>query len=229
MAEAEFDAVASTYVAQHRASIKLSGEDPDYFARYKIDAVKQTADAQGIAVRRILDFGTGIGNSLGPIKHHFPNAAVTALDVSDASLDQCRTTWGEAIDFRCYDGVTLPPDMGKFDLIFTSCVFHHIDERAHVALLTQIKNHLSKNGLFFLFEHNPWNPLTRHAVKTCPFDENAVLITAPKMRSRLKAAGFGQVQTDYRVFFPAFLATLRPLEAALRWLPFGAQYSLAAR
>jgi len=79
-----------------------------------------------------------------------------------------------------------------------------------------------------LFEHNPWNPLTQHAVRNCPFDENAVLIAAPEMRRRLIKCGFGTIKTDYRTFFPAPLAALRPLERFLGWLPIGAQYSLFA-
>ena len=80
-----------------------------------------------------------------------------------------------------------------------------------------------------LFEHNPWNPLTRHAVATCPFDVNAVLISAPEMRRRFRAAGFTDVDLKWTLFFPAFAAPLRPLEAGLGWLPLGAQYRLVAR
>lgn len=63
--------------------------------------------------------------------------------------------------------------------------------------------------MLLLFEHNPWNPLTRHAVANCPFDENAVLISAPEMRKRLRTAGFRNVRIDYRLFFPGFLSALR--------------------
>ena len=228
MHKAEFDTFAQNYAAQHAASITLSGEAPDYFARYKIEASRKIADHAGLDVRHILDFGTGIGNSLAPLREFFPEACVTALDVSDTSLEQCRARWNDSVDFRCYDGEHIPADLGTFDLIFTACVFHHIDEDTHISLLEQIRPLLARGGRFILFEHNPWNPLTRHAVRTCPFDENAVLITAPEMRRRLLRAGFNNVRIDYRIFFPAFLSKLRPLEPALRFLPIGAQYSLTA-
>jgi len=80
-----------------------------------------------------------------------------------------------------------------------------------------------------LFEHNPWNPATQHAVRTCPFDANAVLISAPEMRRRFRAAGFTDVELRWTLFFPGFLAALRPLERAMGWLPLGAQYCLLAR
>jgi SAM-dependent methyltransferase len=226
---AEFDAVAASYVDQHARSVRLSGEGTDYFARYKIADARRIADKRGLAVKSILDFGAGIGNSLGPMREIFPEARITCLDVSEQSLELCRKELAESVEFRVYDGELLPTDLGKFDLIFTACVFHHIPESLHVSLLRQIRQLLRKGGLFLMFEHNPWNPLTRHAVNTCPFDANAVLISAPEMRRRLQTAGFADTQVSYRVFFPGPLAALRVLEPALAHLPIGAQYSVAAR
>ena len=70
----------------------------------------------------------------------------------------------------------------------------------HVALLAEIRRVLKPQGLLFVFEHNPLNPLTRHAVDTCPFDENAVLIRAPKMRRRVLDAAFAEARINYRIF-----------------------------
>lgn len=225
---AEFDAVARSYADQHIQSIKLSGESVDYFARYKIEDSRRWADKRAVQVRRILDFGSGIGNSLQPMREQFPDAEIICLDVSEESLELSRTTHCEKVDFRTYDGCNLPGDLGSFDLIFTACVFHHIPREAHILLLRQLRERLSPGGFFILFEHNPWNPLTRHAVNKCPFDENAVLISAPEMRRRFKLAGFTQTRVNFRVFFPGPLAALRILESALVRLPIGAQYFIAA-
>jgi hypothetical protein len=84
-------------------------------------------------------------------------------------------------------------------------------------------------GLIAIFEHNPLNPLTVHAVNTCPFDENAKLIFARSLAKRLRAAGWASPRIQYNLFFPRGLARLRPLEASLGWLPFGAQYVAYAR
>src|SRR4029077_8585681 len=98
-----------------------------------------------------------------------------------------------------------------------------------VALLGEIRRALKPRGARFGFEHNPLNPLTRHAVDTCPFDENAVLIRAPTMRGRALQAGFADARINYRIFFPHALRGLRPLEPRLTWLPLGAQYYVRAR
>src|SRR5262249_23820046 len=110
-----------------------------------------------------------------------------------------------------------------------SCVFHHIPQLEHPRLLGEIRRVLARGGLLMIFEHNPLNPLTRRAVNTCAFDENAELIAAGAMRSRMHAAGFVAPKVRYRIFFPRSLRSLRPLEAKLTWLPLGAQYSIAAR
>lgn len=228
MKSAEFDAIAATYESQHAASIRLSGEEPDFFARYKIEETARALRAEGIVPRRILDFGSGIGNAVPHLQSFFPDAEVICLDVSANSLAQAqqRALW--PVTTVAYDGQTIPCDDDSFDFVFTACVFHHIEPQDHIRLLAEIRRVLAPAGRFVLFEHNPWNPLTRHAVRNCPFDANAILISGPEMRRRFRRAGFERTSLDYRMFFPAMLARLRPLERALGWLPAGAQYSIIA-
>jgi ubiquinone/menaquinone biosynthesis C-methylase UbiE len=225
-ADAEFDRHASTYAEQHEASVALSGEEPEYFAQYKIDDVVRVCALDGLKPARILDFGAGIGNSLGPMQLAFPDARISGIDVSSESLEACRKVAREDTELRCYDGQTIPYDDGTFDLAFAACVFHHIPAEQHVASLREIRRVLGPQGRFVLYEHNPWNTLTVHAVRNCPFDENAVLISAPEMARRLRAAGFGRVERRFRVFFPRILSALRPLEWSLSPVPIGAQYML---
>jgi SAM-dependent methyltransferase len=229
VSHAEFDAYVDEYDAQHAQSVRLSGEDPEFFAEYKAVEAARVMAAAGLAPQRIMDFGAGRGNCIAHLQRAFPDAALTALDVSSRSLTHCAARAIRPLETVCYDGQTLPFEDASFDLIFTACVFHHIPAEDHIRLLAEIRRTLAPKGRFILFEHNPWNPLTRHAVATCPFDANAVLITAPEMRRRLRAAGFADVALRWTLFFPAFLAPLRPLERALGWLPLGAQYCLVAR
>jgi SAM-dependent methyltransferase len=227
--QAEFDAYVDEYEAQHAASVKLSGEDPDFFAAYKAQEAARVMAAAGLAPARIMDFGAGRGNCVPHLQEAFPDAALTALDVSARSLTHCEARAIRPLETVVYDGQTLPFANASFDLVFTACVFHHIPAEDHIRLLAEIRRMLTPNGRFVLFEHNPWNPATQHAVRTCPFDANAVLISAPEMRRRLRAAGFADVDLKWTLFFPAMLARLRPLERGMGWLPLGAQYRLVAR
>ena len=80
-----------------------------------------------------------------------------------------------------------------------------------------------------IYEHNPFNRLTRHAVNTCSFDENAVLLKRVQLAKLFVKAGMEVVMQEYRVFFPAFLNLLRPLEKLLTWLPFCGQYFVVVK
>ena len=97
---------------------------------------------------------------------------------------------------------------GSVDLIFSACVFHHIDAGEHVGLFRRLRQTLSPDGALVIFEHNPINPVTQHIVATCEFDEHAVLIPAGVLKRRLQEAGFARVEIAYTGFFPGSLAAL---------------------
>jgi SAM-dependent methyltransferase len=229
MDEVEFDKFADEYRQLHAANIRLSGEQPEYFAEYKIADIAAELAREGVVVRTALDFGAGVGYSVPFFTRHLPDARVTCLDVSRKSLEFGAAQHGSAADFRHFDGRRIPYADGTFDVALASCVFHHIPHDEHITLLAEIHRVLAPAGRLFIFEHNPLNPLTRHAVNTCAFDENADLVLAPTMRRRARAAGFAAADVRYRIFFPHALRGLRPLEAKLTWLPLGAQYYVAAR
>lgn len=229
MDEAEFDKFADEYHQMHKANIRASGEAPEYFAEYKIvDLKKIWGRIHDSDPASILDFGGGIGASVPFFRMYFPDTAVTIADPSRRSLEIASARHAERNDDRLeclhFDGQTLPsPDASK-DIVFASCVFHHIPETLHVDLMREVRRVLKPDGIFVIFEHNPWNPLTRHAVYTCPFDENAVLITAPALRKRMLSAGYSDVDVRYRIFFPRVLRALRGIEKWMTKLPLGAQY-----
>jgi ubiquinone/menaquinone biosynthesis C-methylase UbiE len=230
MEKAEFDRVADEYAAMHSRNIALTGESPEFFARYKIEDAAAEATRRRVEVRRVLDFGSGIGNSLPHLCAMFPDADVTCADVSARSLEISRSRFPE-VPARHVEitGAALPFEDESFDLAFSACVFHHIPHAEHVDWLAELRRVTRRGGLLVIFEHNPWNPLTMRAVRDCPFDENAVLIDARSFSRRVERAGWQGPTSVYRMFFPRVLAFARPAERWLRKLPLGAQYFVSAR
>jgi SAM-dependent methyltransferase len=230
MQESEFDQFADEYRRIHAQSIWTSGENPEFFAEYKI------ADIDGMVKRgemdephRILDFGAGIGGSIPYFQKYFAKANLICLDVSRKSLEVGRNRFSSEAEFVHYDGhrAGLPDD--HFDLALVACVLHHIPHAEHVAVLAELRRMLRPGGSLVVFEHNPYNPLTVRAVRQCDFDKNAVLIRARKLGATMKAAGFCHISCRYRLFFPGFLRALRPLEKRMTGLPLGAQYCIHGR
>lgn len=93
-------------------------------------------------------------------------------------------------------------------------------------VLATVRSALRPGGRIVVFEHNPLNPLTLRAVKTCPFDDDAILLPPWTAKRTLADAGFVDVELDYIVFFPKPLAFLRRFEPRLRRLVIGAQQML---
>ena len=224
---AEFDALADDYHAQHRANIAISGEGPEYFSQYKIADLARLAAQRRAPCRDIFDFGSGIGNSLPYFRDYFGGSRLTCGDVSTRSLDIARTRFPGAEDYVAI-GEAIPLASESQDIVFSACVFHHIPHEQHGFWLRELLRIVRPGGLLAIYEHNPLNPLTLRAVNTCPLDVNARLITGFTMRRRAQAAGWTGARVDYRVFFPAALKGLRPLEPSLALLPLGAQYRMAA-
>lgn len=229
MDKAEFDRFADAYYDQHRENVAVTGESPEYFAEYKIRQLRDIVERDGIAVSRICDFGSGIGNSIPYFRKYFPNAALTSSDVSERSLTLGRQRYPGGGDHVLIEDSRIPCETGFSDVTFSACVFHHIPHEEHVTWLKELHRITRPGGLIAVFEHNPLNPLTVHAVNTCPFDENAKLIFARSLSKRLSAAGWARPRIQYNLFFPRSFAALRRFEARLGWLPLGAQYVALAR
>ncbi len=224
----EFDRFADEYAEMHARNIRVSGEDPAFFAEYKVKDMAAALTGRHFP-SRVLDFGGGIGASVPYLREHFPNVEITCLDVSRRSLAIAAERYPGQAKFELFDGSHIPFEDGHFDASIAACVFHHIDHVEHIGLLAELRRVLGAGGSMFVFEHNPMNPLTVRAVSTCEFDQNAHLIRAGEMVERLRSAGFADVGVCYRVFFPRFLSAFRPLERWLARLPLGAQYYVHGR
>jgi SAM-dependent methyltransferase len=224
----EFDRFADEYEHMHARNIAITGEAPDYFHRYKLQSLVRFIDEAALPKKTILDFGSGVGNSIPHFRALLPQASLLCADVSARSLDIARQRFPGSERHILIESSLAPIENDSLDIAFSSCVFHHIDHTQHAFWLTQLRDRLRPGGLVCIFEHNPLNVLTRHAVNTCPFDVDAHLIGGGAFASRLRDAGFVDVKIAYTTFFPHCMAPLRRFEHHLAWLPIGAQYRLTA-
>lgn len=215
---AEFDAHASDYEAKVQASLPESFAEGDYFSRYKVCAV--AASQKGKTPQTILDFGCGVGLALQLFSEFFPKANLWGYDLSPASLEQARQRVSSA-ELTASVGDLRD---GFFDIIFIANVFHHVPRDERLLVMKTCAKLLKRGGQIYVFEHNPYNPVTRRVFERCPFDKGAQMLPPHRVRELGASAGLSIVTGRYTLFFPKQLAMFRPLEAMLGWLPLGAQY-----
>jgi trans-aconitate methyltransferase len=213
-----FDDYVEQYNKLLQEGTSFFSKDDAYFAKYKVDLMKSRVTGR---VSRILEYGCGIGRNFPFLKDAFPEATLVGTDISQASLDFARSNqpdvefFLETADFA---------SQGEFDLIFVACVFHHVPVTDRPNVTQKLYKHLRPSGNLFIFEHNPYNPVTRRIVSQCAYDEDAELLTMREMKRCLMQAGFKDPRSEYCLFFPPGMAMLAKHESLLRWLPLGGQY-----
>ncbi len=212
----QFDAYAEQYDEMHRRNVAASGEGPEYFAEYKCRVLQRLVPADA----RVLDFGCGIGNLTRFLVRAFTH--VEGYDPSSKSVERAQALVPEA-KFG-HELEALEASTTRFDAIVVANVLHHVPPPERAPLLERVAKLLAPKGRLVVFEHNPLNPLTRRAVSTCEFDEDAILLPVQEATSLLRYVGLRGVVHDYVVFFPRPLKALRGIEPRLGWLPLGAQY-----
>jgi 2-polyprenyl-3-methyl-5-hydroxy-6-metoxy-1,4-benzoquinol methylase len=217
----EFDAFACSYQEYLNHSVRISGDTSDYFAAYKAAFI---ARKLAPSVGKLLDYGCGIGLLAGHLKHRFPSVQIDGFDVSQDCIGQIDKNLAQQGAFTS----DLNATGHSYDVVVLSNVLHHVKPENRAHLILDIRSRLAENGKLVIFEHNPINPLTRWAVSQCVFDEDAILLTSREMLRDLRAADLRVLARDFVVFFPRYLAWLRPFEPFLRWCPLGAQYAVIA-
>jgi SAM-dependent methyltransferase len=212
----DFDSFAADYVSIHQQNIAISGEDSTYFADYKLGCLQRLA---GEGFRQpVLDYGCGIGILTERLARRF--SPVHGYDPSSESLKQARSRAPSAVFHDKQEAIP----QAHFGLAVMANVLHHVEPDQRQALVGQVaRKLLPGSGRLVVFEHNPFNPLTRLVVSRCQFDEGVQLLRPSELGRLLERNGFSNRRLSYIVFFPRPLALFRPAEPYLGWLPLGAQ------
>ena len=213
-ANQKFDGYAQEYDRLLEDSIRASGESKQYFLDYKLACLERL----GVRFDQpLLDYGCGVGNLSRRLAERFSH--VEGYDPSPESLSVARR---QAPSLTFHQEPDALAD-GKFATAVLSGVLHHVPPQERARVMSTVRRKLSPGGKVVIFEHNPWNPLTRKAVADCAFDDDAILLWPGELRRLLRESGYADVRLEYIVFFPRPLAALRPLEPRLKRLFLGAQ------
>ena len=210
-----FDNYADNYNEHINKSFGSLENNLDYYHIKKSEILKMEL---GYQPKKILDLGCGVGTMLKLLSKQFPDSIFYAQDESPKSMNYIKKNHPNV---NCLSNLNTEE---KFDLIFLSNVIHHVKSSERDDLFKKIHNLLNPEGKLFIFEHNPYNPLTLKLVANCEFDADAELIKKKDLIKICKRNNLKIFKSGYIHFFPSKLGFLFKIENYLKWLFLGAQY-----
>ena len=116
----DFDDYTENYNSLLRESTGFFSESEAYFAKYKVDILRREVP---VGVKRLLEYGCGIGRNIPFLRAAFPEATITGSDISEASLEIARKE-NPGVEFFLEHADTDVADL--YEVIFIAGVFHHI-------------------------------------------------------------------------------------------------------
>ena len=147
-------------LSETEASVALEGQfhfDPDTYAAMIREDIpvfdrlqEELASASGVGARRILELGTGTGETTRRLLARHPDATIVGIDASEDMLRRAREALhGERVELHVARlQETLPA--GPFDLVASALAVHHLTEAEKAGLFEWIAAVLEPGGRFVL-------------------------------------------------------------------------------
>jgi SAM-dependent methyltransferase len=229
-----FDQVASDYEKIHDRSLPPGVHSHEFVTQRAANIIQWIDDGYLGQEFCYLDFGCGNGRLFTAlIESEFLKPLIAqgrlrlfGFDTSRDSLKEAKRIAGEKWVCFASDWNDLPPDI-RFDLVSGCNVFHHIVPAERSAAAKTLRRWMKAKARLAIWEHNPFNPITRLLVSICPFDKGARLLTFGMTKTLFEAHSYRHVQHAYVNLFPPRWQQIKlfsTIEKKLSRFPVGAQY-----
>lgn len=219
----DFNQYKNSYVETIEDSLKISGKEHDFFTKVKAEFLKTILQKNLSQVKgaRLLDVGCGHGLIHKHLKDTELN--IVGVEVAEEVVGLAKQANPE-VKYLSHDGQSLPFDSHQFDAALTICVMHHVPPAQWMHFLSEMHRVVKPGGIVTVFEHNPYNPITRYIVANNKLDETAVLLSASKLNKMMREVGFFDVTSRNILFTPFDHKIFRWLDKLVGFIPLGAQY-----
>jgi tRNA (cmo5U34)-methyltransferase len=125
--------------------LELMASEVPAYERFQAEVASAASD---IDARRILELGTGTGETARRVLAHHPEARLVGIDASADMLEHARRAL-PGTDLRVARlEDPLPP--GPFDLVFSALAVHHVDGPGKADLFRRVATELNPGGRFVL-------------------------------------------------------------------------------
>jgi tRNA threonylcarbamoyl adenosine modification protein (Sua5/YciO/YrdC/YwlC family) len=151
--------------------------------------------ASGDRVERILELGTGTGETARRLLARHAGASLIGVDESERMLAAARRLLPAGrVDLRTGRIQDPLPD-GPFDLVASALCVHHLDAEEKADLFTRVRGMLSPGGRFVLADLVlPTDPADARTPYTPGFDKPSLLADQVQW---LREAGFGGIEVAW--------------------------------
>lgn len=223
-----FNAAKNTYRDSIEQSIAFAGKGHDFYTAVKADYLRDIVrlELPKIRVPYLLDVGCGHGFIHTHLKQF--DYDIVGVDVATEVIPLAQALNPE-VTYHGFDGKILPFEDNVFDVVMTICVLHHVPPKQWVEFLFEMHRVLKPGGIVVVFEHNPFNPLTRYVVANSELDEDAILLSISTLREQMTTAQFSDLRARSILFTPFTNSVFLAIDRMLGWCPLGAQYYIVGK
>jgi tRNA (cmo5U34)-methyltransferase len=110
----------------------------------------EVARVSGGGAGRILDLGTGTGETARRVLARHPDASLVGIDENEEMLAVARDRLPAERVSLCVGRIEDPLPEGSFDLVTSALCVHHLDEQGKAALFGRVADALAPGGLFVM-------------------------------------------------------------------------------
>jgi len=224
----DFGNYKDRYKEEVQRAVSFVGQNVDFFTEVKARCLGRICKRYlgPPSCLHALDVGCGVGLTDCFLAGIF--GELHGVDINEGVIEKAVLT-NPSVYYQVYDGKRLPFADRSMDVIFTICVMHHIAPADWLEMVHEFRRVTRKDGLVIVFEHNPFNPLTRRVVSNCEFDADAVLLKQSAVKRLMQDSGIQVIEGSYILFLPFRGTIFSGLDQILKWLPLGAQYYVVGR
>jgi ubiquinone/menaquinone biosynthesis C-methylase UbiE len=201
---------------------RILGKSHKYYLRTKCEELLKTLTRLNFHPEEVLDLGCGTGEAEEDLHEHFKR--IVGVDLSQSMINEAKSKKAENCDFTLGDASKLSFQSNSFDVVFSFCLFHHLQPGRWASVMKEVKRVTKKGGMIVLCEHNPESPIMRALTRKSEVDENTTLVNSKQLKAICEACGIRVFQRKFIVFFPELLSFLNRIERYLFKIPFGGQY-----
>lgn len=150
---------------------------------------------------RVIDLACGTGTFAILLKTRFPDVTVTGLDGDPSILAKAILKAGDAgVDVAFNEGMSyaLPYEAGKFDIVFSSLFFHHLQTEEKLRTMKEVLRVLKPGGVFHICDWGPPSSVTSKVMFNAIRVLDGYPVTQDNFEGRLpvflRTVGFGDAR-----------------------------------